>query len=425
MYGLFVTNIVGSVLMLLYLIWHLEQTNRKLTSFFQSIEFDDFSTRFSKGNQASPLFRALNDQINWVLQRYRESRREKEEYISFLNTVVEHVGVGLLAYDQFGNIKLFNRACCKLLDLPRMGKLDKFKNSHPQLYLKITDLNDSSVFQFKISNKVNLLIYSTNFNLKGKDFKIVALQNIHSELQKNETEAWQNLARVLRHEMLNSLAPISSLLGSAIYILNQNEHNELPSAIEALETAEKRSKSLMKFVEAYRSFTTLPDPNIQAIELNRLFSSVEKLLVQEAKDTKFFFQFNSNNLVIHADSQLIENTLINLIKNAIESFQADCAGQIKLEAVTGQSENKNFVILKVGNDGAEIPEDIRTKIFIPFYSTKKGGTGIGLSLARQIMQQHGGAIELESSKGWTEFRLVFPISGLGHSSQEPRVKWKL
>jgi Signal transduction histidine kinase involved in nitrogen fixation and metabolism regulation len=233
---------------------------------------------------------------------------------------------------------------------------------------------------------------------------LITLQNIQTELQKQELEAWQNLTRVLRHEIMNSITPISSLTSTLREILDQDlvkkdEHYELKNEgaddlREGLNTIENRSKGLIKFIDAYREYTSLPQPKIQTVKLKDLIDKVTQLMRPEMKKTtiEFFYHCESEYLTIQADEEMIMQVLINLVKNAMEALTQNANGKIELLG----KYSGDAVIIEVADNGHGIIPEAINRVFVPFFTTKKTGSGIGLALSRQIMQLHNGTLTVQS-----------------------------
>jgi signal transduction histidine kinase len=247
-------------------------------------------------------------------------------------------------------------------------------------------------------------VQATELRIRGTDVKLITLQNIQPELQKQELEAWQNLTRVLRHEIMNSITPISSLTSTLREILDHDmekkgNHYELKDEgaddlREGLSTIENRSKGLIKFIDAYREYTSLPKPKIATVRLKSLLEHVAQLMKTELKKTniKFRVECLSEYLTIQADIEMIEQVLINLLKNAIEALGETEEPSLEL---IGRYDGA-AVLIEVIDNGQGIIKEAIDHIFVPFYTTKRTGSGIGLSLSRQIMQMHNGSITVES-----------------------------
>ncbi len=258
--------------------------------------------------------------------------------------------------------------------------------------IKLVDENDF----------IQLIIYATEFKLRDQRYLLVSLQNIQSELEEKEMEAWQQLIRVLTHEIMNSITPISSLASTVQTILKNNleEQTNLDSETfddinSAVNTIQKRSEGLIHFVNSYRNLTKIPKPNFQIFQIISLFNRINNLMGSELKKLgiNFHVSLNPKSLELTADPEMIEQVIINLIINAKQSLESKEDAEINLIA---SLDERGKILIRVIDNGPGIPEEVLEKIFIPFYSTKKNGSGIGLSLSRQIMRVHGGNIRVTS-----------------------------
>lgn len=379
------------------------QTNRKLTRFLESIKYSDFISGFTDHKLGSS-FKDLNIAFNDVLEAFRKTRSEKEEHWQYLNTVVQQVRTGILSFDPDGNIQLINTNAKRFLGRTPLKNISDLRERNSQLYNAITETEPGKSTLYKGSNDLYLTIQVSELRIRGNTVKLVTLQNIQTELQKQELEAWQNLTRVLRHEIMNSITPISSLTSTLKDVLAhdlvlKNGHYELKlegaeDLKEGLATIEGRSKGLIKFIDAYREYTTVPQPKIKTVRLQDLIEKVVQLMRPELKKTNINFQYSCSSefLTIQADSEMIEQVLINLVKNAVEAVSAMPDPMIE---IVGEYDEAGVKIDVIDNGPGIIKEAI-DKIFIPFYTTKKNGSGIGLSLSRQVMQLHHGSLSVES-----------------------------
>lgn len=393
-------------------------TNKKITRFLESIRYSDFSSSFTHDNALGKSFQELNKAFNSVSEAFRKERSEKEENLNYLNTIVQHVSTGLLSFDLEGNVGLVNSAAKKFLNTPQLRNISEILEVNVNLYKRLKQLNPGEKTLFRVSSDLNLSIHATELKMRGQTIKLVALQNIHTELVSKEVEAWQNLTKVLRHEIMNSITPIASLTGTLNEILAEDlkpidgksfeiDHETLADLEEGLQTIENRSKGLIKFVDAYRDYTSIPKPKFGLIKIEDLFEHICQLLKREFKEIGIDFKSTilNPNLEITADMELIEMVLINLLKNSKEAL----AGREdpKIEMIAKRDENQR-VLLEVKDNGPGIIPEAQDKIFIPFYSTKKEGSGIGLALSRQILQLHHGFLSVRSEPNiYTIFTLGF------------------
>jgi nitrogen fixation/metabolism regulation signal transduction histidine kinase len=390
------------------------QTNRKLTRFLESVKYSDFISGFASDNKLGKSFKDLNIAFNEVLEAFRKARSEKEEHWQYLNTVVQQVRTGILSFDAEGNIQLINTNARKFLDVQNLKNIHELKELNTKLYQALLDVQPGKGAMHKGTNELYLTIQATELRIRGNDVKLLTLQNIQPELQKQELEAWQNLTRVLRHEIMNSITPISSLTSTLKdileYDLTQKEnHYELKQEgaedlKEGLNTIENRSKGLIKFIDAYREYTSLPNPKTKMVRLKDMIEKVSMLMRQEMKNRNINFRYecSSEYLTLQVDEEMIEQVLINLLKNAAEATSGSPDPKIEL---IGKYDGSHVKIEVIDNGTGIIPEAI-DRIFVPFYTTKKSGSGIGLSLSRQIMQLHNGTLTVESNP---EVRTVFTM----------------
>ncbi|MEJ7646846.1 MAG: ATP-binding protein [Chryseolinea sp.] len=390
------------------------QTNRKLTRFLESVKYSDFISGFASDNKLGRSFKDLNIAFNEVLEAFRKARSEKEEQGQYLNTVVQQVRTGILSFDTEGNVQLINTNAKRFIGVTNVKNIRELIAINPKLYHSINSVEPGKSELYKGSNELYLTIQATEMRIRGTDVKLVTLQNIQPELQKQELEAWQNLTRVLRHEIMNSITPISSLTSTLREILDhdmekKDEHYELKEEgaddlREGLSTIENRSKGLIKFIDAYREYTSLPKPKISTVRLKDLIDHVAQLMRTELKKTHIDFHYScsSEYLTIQADVEMIEQVLINLLKNAIEALVETKNPTLQL---VGRYD-ENSVLIEIVDNGPGIIKEALEHIFVPFYTTKRTGSGIGLSLSRQIMQMHKGSINVESEP---DVRTIFTL----------------
>ncbi len=391
-------------------------TNRKLTRFLESVRYSDFISSFTTDNRLGRSFKDLNIAFNEVLEAFRKARSEKEEHLQYLNTVVEQVRTGILSYDNDGKIQLINPNARRYLGLPTLRNINELKTTNPVLFQCIQDSASSRSSLYKGGATLNLAIHSTELRIRGRNVRVVTFQNIQGELQKKELEAWQNLTRVLRHEIMNSITPISSLTSTLKEVLEHdlkkvNGRYELKEEgagdlKEGLDTIESRSKGLIKFIDAYREYTSLPPPTLRSIRILDLFGRITQLMkpILQSSRIQFKKHCESEYLTIQADGELIEQVLINLLKNSVEALESTENPVLSMRSLVSD----HAVVIEVEDNGPGIIEEALEKIFIPFYTTKRNGSGIGLALSRQIMQMHNGTLTVESEPGVkTVFRLRF------------------
>lgn len=385
------------------LIRYVEKTNRDLARFFNAVKYNDFTLNPLPDSKGSS-FTELYDGFNLVNQRFLDVRAEKEANHQFLQTLIKHVDIGLLCVNAEGEVILMNQALQKLLHKSYLVKIDSLQKVDQKLWEVVKQLESGQRELLKINIQNSLLhlsIQSAEIILQGEAIKLISFQNIQNELEAQELIAWQKLIRILTHEIMNSVAPISSLSATIQKLLEGKEELksvDLERLRKSIAVIERRSEGLLGFTETYRTLTRIPPPQFQEVRVDDLFDEVvtlmqadlDKGLIQVQKQVK------GDKLKFSGDPHLLEQVLINLLKNAIDALAETENAQIQLNAFTDTS---NRICLQVVDNGAGIPENKMEEIFIPFFTTKEQGSGIGLSLSRQIIRMHQGSLNLQSQEG--------------------------
>lgn len=397
---------IVAVLQTIALVRFVEKTNVDLSRFLDAIRYADFSQSFTQRKRGAS-FDLLATSFNDVMNEFRRVRADREEQSNFLQTIIQHVGVGLISFTPDGTIGLMNTTAKRLLRVNHLTTIRALEPVSRELVAVLFKLQpgDRVLFRLEeIPEPLQLVINATEIRLREQRYTLVSLQNIRSELEEKEMEAWQKLIRVLTHEIMNSVTPISSLASTAAGMLDHRDNpDQQPAEMSddlkgALHTIEKRSQGLLHFVDAYRSLTLIPKPRFRIISIADLFKHVEQLFRAElsAHSVAFMANADPNTLEINADPELIEQVLINLIKNSLHAVQARDERSITLSARLDRS---GSISIEVADNGSGISKEVQEKIFVPFFTTKQNGSGIGLSLSRQIMRMHGGTITCRSQEG--------------------------
>ncbi len=401
------------------LIHYVNRTNYKLSQFFDSIRYADFSTTFSDKNMGKS-FEKMSKSFNEVMDEFKKNRAEKEEHYNYLQTVVQHINIGIICFDSEGRIDMYNNAAKRLLRkniIRNINDLENVKEDLPETMMKLKAGDKILVKIFTEDEIKQLSMYATEFRMRGEEFVLVAFHDIHAELEEKEIESWQKLIRVLTHEIMNSITPISSLASTIRDILideSEDQHKvrvldeeEIENIENALMTIKRRSEGLLNFVDIYRNLTRIPQPNFRYFPVREAFERAEQLL--KPKIDKFSINCNCKvypeELMLTADPDLLDQVLINLVLNAIDAVSKVDRPEISLIAYNNQN---NRTLIEVADNGTGIKPDIVDKIFMPFFTSKKEGSGIGLSLSRQIMSLHKGSISVKSKpEEGTVFTLTF------------------
>lgn len=394
-----------------------DRPQKDLDKLLDSVEFDDLTYSF-RSDTEDPSVQRLHQELNKIMTRLRNSRQERDSEFLFFRNIVMHVGIGLIVFKEDGSIEIFNGAARRLLRASKINTIDDLKDISAPLVDVIRRLKTGGreLLRLKIRDDiVQLSVYAIELTLKGENVKLVSIQNIQSELEEKEMEAWQNLVRVLTHEIMNSVTPISSLAGTIESDLKHHFNQDTPVLSQeemrdihlSLQTISKRSEGLIRFVKEFRSLTSIPKPKPTVFSARTILEEICMLHKMELgeKGIEMTIDVYPDDLTILADKGMIEQVLINLVKNAIQSFEEQPQRTITLRAFVS---DKSRPVILVKDNGAGIDPDALEKIFIPFFTTKKTGSGIGLSLSRQIMRQHQGTLNVKSEVGQgTEFYLRF------------------
>jgi len=390
-----------------------DRSNRDLARFFEAVKFGDFTQAFG---QRSPgrSFRQLRTALSEVMGAFQKARAEKEEQALYLRTIVQHVAIGLLVFQPDGEVDLMNNAAKRLLGVAQLKNVQSLEAVSPGLVHTLLSLKPRERALVRIERpdeQLQLALQASEFKLRARTFTLVSIQDIRSELEEKEIDAWQKLIRVLTHEIMNSMTPISSLAATAQDLITKCGPGDDPESrndIElALQTIAKRSQGLLHFVDGYRNLTRIPKPNFIFFPARDLFSRVSQLLQSRLDESgaRFKSSLRPENLELLADPDLLEQVLINLLLNAADAVRGREDGRVELSAYLDE---RGRPVIQVRDNGVGIPGENLDKVFIPFFSTKEGGSGIGLSLSRQVMQLHNGTISVSSRPGVeTVFTLRF------------------
>jgi len=402
------------------LIRYLDKTNRELTSFLQSIRFAEFQSSFQIEGMGG-TYNELNKAFNEVMQDFQKVRAEKEESFHYLQTIVQNIDVSVIAYGADGNIELINKTAKKLFQMSSIRNIKALESLSSELVHTLLTIKPGENKLVKVQyddDFLQLAIYGSTIKVKDKLIYLVTIKDIQNVLEEQETEAWQKLIRVLTHEIMNSITPIASLSSTLDLMLKgmvgDNHTDELKidtesvgEIQEALQTINKRSTGLLHFVNTYRNLTRIPKPDFKLCSVKELFENIVNLMEEEITkgNIRFIVNVEPESLEFTADDKLIEQVLINLIKNAIHALNGQADASIQLLAFMNK---RGRITLQVIDNGPGILKDVLDKIFIPFFTTKPSGSGIGLSLSKQILRLHNATITAHSEPGVeTVFTMTF------------------
>jgi nitrogen fixation/metabolism regulation signal transduction histidine kinase len=389
--------------------------HQEFEDFLESIRYRDFTRHFNVKDASSEL-QALRKGFNDINELYKSIAKEKETQYQYLQKILELVDTGILSYEEGkGEVMWMNESLKKMLSIPYLTTIHSLSSRNQNLYTDIIQLKPGEpkvamIEAGKETYKIQLSV--TTFQTADKKFNFIAFQNINKALDETETKAWQQLLGVLTHEIMNSIAPITSLADTIKTRLTAIENATDYAASKddlkiGMETIKRRSEGLLKFAETYRNLTKISKPILKKIYARDLFEHVYQLMQQalEQKNIELDIILKDPGLMLKLDVNLIEQVLINLILNAMEAVKVRETPRIELSAFLTEHDK---TIIKLTDNGVGIPEDALDKIFIPFFSTRKNGNGIGLTLCKQIMILHQGSIQVQSVKDeGTSFVLQF------------------
>ncbi len=391
------------------LIRYLNKINHKLENFFVAHLSGENATTHVPSGKHDEFYR-LYGYFNQINQKLEKARLENEIRNNYFKTIVDQTSIGLISFTGDGNVEFINDAAkriFKVFVVGKLKKLDTFKAGLSDFMLQLEPQRLQLVSVTVNGETIQLSIKKVDFKAGDKLLHLISLQNIKAELDQKEMESWQKLIRVLTHEIMNSITPITSLVNTISRIFRNRETGEImkPSEItvqaiektvKGLDIVEGRGVGLVQFVNNYRDLTKLSNPQLQDVNVKSVLQDVQMLFVEQLRDQEVHVHIACHQSVyIQADRKLLEQVLINLLKNAIEACAVRKDGVIKLSAQSGPEKT----IIEVEDNGRGIPPEVEENMFVPFFTTKEKGSGIGLSLSRQIIRMHGGSLDYYSVPG--------------------------
>lgn len=404
------------LIMVIELVRFLNKTNRQISFFIQAIKNDDTTLRFpvKTGNSIiNELHKSLNE-LNVILQQTKVKSQIRERYFS---EILLHIATGVMVFNEKGFVTDVNPAALELLGiqtLTHLSQLDRIDSRFKSDLQSLCNQQKQVITLRKANEQVQIITRCSTINLKAEEVKLITLQDIRGELERKELDSWVKLIRVLSHEIMNSLAPVSSIAQSLKGMWKEKSSNisalidddVIESTIGGLEVISERGEGLIRFVQSYRMLTRVPVPQLTSVGMQSLFDRLS-ILTSPLKDEfglVIHFQQPSPDFQVQIDEQMMVQVVINLVKNAAEALSetTDPLVHVACRQLPG-----NVSEITVTDNGPGIPEEIADEIFVPFFTTKTTGTGIGLSHSRQIVRAHGGSISCSSVKGRTVFRVVW------------------
>lgn len=391
--------------------------NRELEYLFDSIESSETSITFSKKRDNSG-FHNIYKKFDDLIQHVHEIKVDSLQKNVYLTTLFEHVSIGIITLNKKGIISLKNSSARKILGKGNINNIDdiyKIDTSFAGILIDIKPDESKLITFYHNGYLQHLLIRAALLKFTDEEIKIISFQNIRGELDEREMEGWQKLIRVLTHELMNTVGPINSTISTILDLLMDNNQtpihvesvttDKVNDAIKGIKIIEERSKGMLDFVKRFRSLTLIPHPEFVVVDIDHLINNMIILIKDEAvkQGVELTYKTLHSNLKAYADKGMTEQILINLLKNSIKALQDISNPVINIST---WSDNNNTIYINVVDNGKGVPQKIQDKIFVPFYTTYKQGTGVGLSLSRQLANVQGGALALtKSTEGETTFTL--------------------
>lgn len=410
-----VALVIAWLVQIAFLLYSLKASDRDLDRFVKIIANEDDYQLLSHGGWLRPHSEALVE-INSVISSFKKLKAQKESDLLFFKLVMEHTPVGVMAVSENNKIVLINRSAREMLEVDELNDLthlDRKKDGLSEWFNELVPGNASLLSTDSPARSLYLSVVVTSMKIQGENIRLYSIKDIKNEVDRREMETLQRMMRLLSHEVVNSISPISLLaasLGKSIADLAaQKELNPSdPSRLEDLElglaTIHKRSNDLNEFVGSIRALTTIPEPRLECIKVESLFQQSAGLMKPQLAASNITLITRSGELTLLCDPRLVIQVLINLVKNCMEALVNSVNGEITISC-----EKRNEVTyIRVEDNGPGVPDSIREEIFSPFFTTKKTGSGIGLSFTKQVMSVHNGNINLWCGDGRTIFSLSFP-----------------
>ncbi len=407
---LFFNQIILSVILILQIIElfrYVSKTNKELAKFILAIKHSDFSINFNQ-HRVGDSFDILTESFEAIIDQYKKAKIEKEAQFQYLRTVVSHINVGIISIENEVDITLMNTTAEQLLGVSGIKNWAILKEKVPIFTHQVEELfpEGQRLIEFRNKDYSTFSVDVSSVILMEKNYILITLKDIKNEIEQKEIEAWHKLIRILTHEIMNSATPISSLTETMQDMLDKGTPSEetINDLKFSLKTIQRRSDGMLSFIDDYRKITRVPKPVLETKDLKDIVDEIATLTKAELKANNIKLKIEVESQPLNIDAKLIEQVLINLIKNAQQALSGSKNGIITIHTKLTASHTH----LIISDNGPGIPDKVLPEIFIPFYTTKKQGSGIGLSLSKQIMHMHGGSIKVNSSKSsGAEFILVF------------------
>lgn len=400
-------GIIGLFLMF-RLIYYVNRTNRILGDFFLYMKEEDPSLTYTK-KYVDRSFKGLNQKLEILINEFKEDRLEKEVQARYLQTIVDNVTTGIISFDQSGSVHLLNNAARELLNIRQLKMIEELNQYYPGLGSRIMLLKPREEIAEKIisKNKFHQLSINTSIiKMKGTRNHIITLNDIRHQMEEQEIVSWKKLIRVINHEVMNSITPILTLTAAIKNKLKKKSikksisdirEKDIKDALASSDIIEERSRGLIDFIDRYRKLTKLAPLQLSSVDIKEICQKIRFLFKEEPGMKGIMLKVDCKNTEpLQADPKMLEQVMINLVKNSIEALENTRDPFIELGYYLDEEKRK---VIMVTDNGAGIEPEAFDQVFVPFFTTKEGGSGIGLSLCRQIMRMHQGEIRIDSEPG--------------------------
>ena len=411
--------LVSSGLVFIWLIFRIYQAgNEAVASFFDSLRNDDTSIHFQSASQDSSLTR-LYESMNLLNSHFQEIRIRNESNETYYRTLIQYASTGLLVLNSESRIELINKAACSYAGIsPDSKNPDLLKIKHPAFYEAICNLKpgDNVTYRNLLSNNLQLLNFrATLIRRNDEELKLVSIQDIRFELESKELESYRKLMSVMTHEIMNLLTPLTTV-AKELYSMFFNDNNPkevtqidnatIKAVVNGLSLIDEQSNGLLNFVNSYRKISRLPKPDFAAFDAEEWMEQLKIVFEGKMKENNISFSIKADKPLsnIVADKKLLNQVIINVINNSFEAvMETERDRRIEIQMMRTPEEK---VLIKITNNGPLIPAELQEKIFVPFFTTKKNGSGIGLSISQEIMKLHNGSIVVVSAENYQTSFLI-------------------
>ena len=397
------------ILEFIWLITFVNKTNRMLDRFFSSIKEDGSSIKF-ESNLEESTFKLLSKRLNNVVETIQKTRIEKENEHYFLKYLIEHINTGIISILNYEKIDLLNKTGVNILGVHELYKISDLKKFGKEFYNNIIKIRTGEHLLTKviIQNEIKeLSLRASEFKLFKNQVKLISFHDVHQEIEQKEIDAWQKIIRILTHEISSSISPIRSLSDHLIKLIGKGDPKYLNDVRDGVNIIHQRSDGLMSFVSKYRQVTDIPEPILKSISLNEIISDLEIISRAEFHlKSSLKIHRPKEEIIINADKNLIMQAALNIVRNDSEAIKSILNPKINITGVL----NDNTAILEIKDNGIGIEIEDLENVFIPFFSTKENGSGIGLAISKQLINKQGGRIDIQSKPGkGTSVKIYFDL----------------